>query len=347
MLCACSGGTPSGDTVSDGLVFIDLVDGSREVMRVRLADGAVRPLTQTPDREEAWPYWSERGGRLVFEVEAAPAGGRADLVLWDPESATATPLAETPRRDERWPGWSPDGTDLAFAFVGGGPAAGVAIIDVEDGSSVLIAHSGARDFFLRPNFGPDGERLVAQRRGDDGRGSNVWLLSRHAPPRAVTDDANWFDMKAWFMRDGQHIVFSRRLAAGGPRDIMRVAADGSDLRAIASEPDADDHSARPSPRRDEIAFVSDRDGGTHVYLADLDGGHVRRVTKDPERKHFAPRWSPDGERIAVTTIPRTVERLRLADPAAHELSRVVVVDRRGRVLLDVPGMMPDWMPPWP
>jgi Tol biopolymer transport system component len=315
-------------------------------MRARIADGTVRPLTHTAEREEGWPYWSEHGRRLVFETESAASSGRADLMLWDPESATEAPLTETPRRDERWPGWSPDGAHLVFAFVGGGPAAGVAIVDLEDRSSELIARSGPEDFFLRPSFAPDGGRLVAQRRGPEGHGSSLWLLSPQAPPRALTDDPRWFDMKPWFTRDGTRIVFSRRSSDGGPRDIVSMAADGRDPRTMASTPTADDHSARPSPSRDEIAFVSDRSGGYHAFLADLDGAHVRRLTDDPDRNHFAPRWSPDGERLVLTTVPAGTRRPRLADRDSIERSRVLVIDRSGRILLDVPGLMPDWMPPW-
>ena len=45
-----------------------VVDGSREILRIRLSDAAERAVTATPEREESWPYWSSSAGRLVFAV---------------------------------------------------------------------------------------------------------------------------------------------------------------------------------------------------------------------------------------------------------------------------------------
>jgi thioredoxin-related protein len=37
---------------------------------------------------------------------------------------------------------------------------------------------------------------------------------------------------------------------------------------------------------------------------------------------------------------------RLTDEEVLAETRVVVFDRKGRVLYEAPGFMPDWMPPW-
>lgn len=346
-LCACGEAPVVAGAPSEGLVFVRVVDGSTEVMRARLADGAVRPLTQTADREESWPYWSQGAGLLVFQTRAPDAGAPTDLVLWDSRTGKERPLAATPTRDERWPGWSPDGRRLAYAFRGGRPTAGVAIANPATGDARIVAESGARDFFLRPNFDPVGERLVAQRRGPDGRGSHLWILTGSAPAQPLTRDPAWFDMKAWFTRDASRVIYARRPAAGGPHDIVSVAPDGSDLRIHASDPRADDHSAGPSPARDEFAFVSDRAGSFDVFVADLEGDRMRRVTRTPDVHEFAPRWSPDGERLVVIATDTSVGQPRLDEPESLASTRVRVLDRDGRVLFEAPGYNPDWMPPWP
>ena len=89
---------------SDGLVFVRIVEGSNELMRVRLADGAEQALTSTPEREETWPYWSPVAQRLVFQVSHGPRD--SDLMLWSPETGQA-PLVETPNRADLWQAQTP------------------------------------------------------------------------------------------------------------------------------------------------------------------------------------------------------------------------------------------------
>jgi Tol biopolymer transport system component len=184
-----------------------------------------------------------------------------------------------------------------------------------------------------------------QRRGET-RGSALWISAPEGPAKPLLDDEQWFHMKPFFARDGQRVFFSRRPARGGPRNVMSVSLDGKELRSHSSLPDADDHSARASPSRDEIIFVSDRDGPPAVYLAELPDGAARRLSpRDSEA--FAPRWSPDGELVVASHTKAGAPPPRLNDPDSLAATRVFVLDRKGRVLLDAPGMMPDWMPEWP
>jgi dipeptidyl aminopeptidase/acylaminoacyl peptidase len=347
LAAACSGSPiDPASRASDGLVFVRRVDSSSELARARIADGAVRPVTRTPDREEAWPYWSEPAGRVVFEVSSAGSDARSDLVLWDPRTGDEVPLAATPARDERWPDWAPGRPALAFAFRGGDPPSGIAIFEVDSGRATLVARGGERDFFLRPSWSKGAARIVAQRRAADGSGSALWLAEPGGQAQALTADPAWFDWKPFFTRDGSEVVFSRRPAPDGAGVIAVIAADGGEPRVLPLEPGANLHSARPSPARDEIAFVAERDGAAVVFLADLAGGNARALTRAAERQAFAPRWSPDGERLVVTTTPAGTPMPRLSDAEGLETTKLLVLDRDGNELFEAPGMMPDWMPAW-
>ena len=116
--------------------------------------------------------------------------------------------------------------------------------------------------------------------------------------------------------------------------------------ALASTPESDERSVLPSPRRDEVAVISDRGGRSALYLAPLAGGAPRELSSDPTRNYFSPRWSPDGERVAAISTRRSDGVPRLAGAEGLAETHVVVFDRDGRVLFDAPGFMPDWMPPW-
>jgi Tol biopolymer transport system component len=267
-------------------------------------------------------------------------------VLWDPSSGSEEPLAATPARDERWPDWAPGRPALAFAFRGGDPRSGIAVRELDSRRTILAARGGAGDFFLRPSWSADGTRIVAQRRATDGSGSALWVVDPDGNARALTADPAWFDWKPCFTRDSSEIVFSRRPAAGGPGVVALIAGGGGEPRVLRREAGANLHSARPSPARDEIAFVAERDGGAEVFLANLAGGRARALTRAAERQAFAPRWSPDGERLVLTTTPPRTPMPRLADVDGLADARVLVLDRDGNELFEAPGMMPDWMPAW-
>jgi Tol biopolymer transport system component len=345
LVLGCGGSAPQPGSSSAGLVLVRRVGGSSELLRIRLADAAERAVTDTPEREEAWPYWSDAAGLLLFQARAA--GEPNDLYLFDPQSGAERPLLRTPERDEGWQQWSRDGQRVLYAFQGGDPQAGVAWVRPSDGSGELLATTGLRDFFLRPEFTADGERVVAQRRGADGRGSWLWLLNPGRPPVRLTRDPVWYDSKVRPTRDGARFVYSRRRRGRGPYEIASIDPTGRDLRVLVGGDGRDSHSAQPSPRRDEIAYVAREGDSYDLFLADLDGSHRRALSRTPDRHELAPRWSPDGELLVVTTAPTSAGLPRLTDPEGLEQMGVAVFDRSGRELFRAPGFMPDWMPPWP
>ena len=332
---------------SDGLVFVRLENGVKDLARARLRDGAVEPLGATPDREEDWPYWSDAAGLLLVQVRSVGSKAGYDLVLRAPGGGAERPLAAAPSRDEQWPMWSPDGRSVVFAFIGQEPASGIAVVDVATGAERLAGTSGPANWFFRPHFAPDGRRIVAQRRRGSSPGSGLWLLEAGTTPRLLLDDLTVFYQKPWFTRDGTGVLYSARPVSGGLRDVYLVAADGSGApRLVAGSPDADDHSGIPSPTRDEIAFVSSRDGSMDVFLADLSGGPAVNLTATPDLDEYAPQFSPDGERIVFSAEPKRERPAGAGDDLVLPAAHVVVVSREGERLFEAPGFMPDWMPAW-
>nr|MDP9324587.1 DPP IV N-terminal domain-containing protein [Acidobacteriota bacterium] len=96
-----------------------------------------------------------------------------------------------------------------------------------------------------------------------------------------------------FASDGS-AVFSRAASNG---EIAHADGRKSTLRITSVvDPNARNFHTRPSPDGTRIAFDSDRDGQRGVYVADIDGRNVRRLTGEG----FAamPSWSPDSGTIA-------------------------------------------------
>ncbi len=68
--------------------------------------------------------------------------------------------------------------------------------------------------------------------------------------------------------------------------------------------------ARSITDRHEIAFISDRNGTSQLYVVEADGANPVRVTNDTIHQ-LAPRWAPDGRRLAYLT--RTLRRISMAN----------------------------------
>jgi hypothetical protein len=324
---ACGEGTSRYGAPSDGIAFVrDSGGGDTDPWQARLSDGAERRLLHSPSRAETWPFWSHVLHRVVFQLPPLGAQG-PQLALLDPETDEESPLPGAAEPVQNWPEWSPDGRRLAYAFRTRS-SAGIAVVDAASGERV----SSWPGRLVRPIFAPDGVRLVCQR--IDGSRSLLFVLEPGRPPRALPSPGA-YDDKARFTRDGAWIVFQRGAKTDAPRDLVRLRPDGSGAETFGSRPDADDHGADPSPARDEIAFVSDRDGSFDLFVLAADG-EPRNLSRSPGEDEISPHWSPDGERIALS----------VESPEGGAM-RVRVVDREGRVLFEAQGMMPAWMAPWP
>ena len=105
--------------------------------------------------------------------------------------------------------------------------------------------------------------------------------------------------------DGRTVLFVRTTTDGktGKRnaDIFSVASDGSGEAKSLLDGDKTETTPRWSPDGRKIAFLSNRDGAMQIYVADADGGDVKKLT-DLHAGAQAPFvWSGDGTKIAFVS----------------------------------------------
>lgn len=94
--------------------------------------------------------------------------------------------------------------------------------------------------------------------------------------------------------DGKRVAYARQ--QGSNWDIWVREIGKLDSRNITAGSGTDNVHPAISPDGVRVAFRSNREGGG-IFLADLRGGHLRRLTNFG----FHPAWSPDGKQIAVST----------------------------------------------
>jgi len=115
------------------------------------------------------------------------------------------------------------------------------------------------------------------------------------PERTVsfqTDAATWLSLD--LSPDGQVLV----LEILG--DLYTLPIAGGAATRITSGM-AYDSQPRISPDGTRVVFVSDRDGSENLWIADIDGGHARKLTKGDPREEFAsPGWAPDGQSVVAS-----------------------------------------------
>lgn len=158
--------------------------------------------------------------------------------------------------------------------------------------------------------------------------------------RRLTDFASqdaWASHPYW-SSDGRAIAFNV-IWRGDERhrsEIYLMSRDGSHLRPLTRTPSGrSSWHATWAPDGKRVAFVSDRDGSPDIYVIDLDGTRLERltVTSGDARN---PDWSPDGRRIAFDTKRDGHEEIYILDLAS----------RKAHAVGSTPPDKGSWTPAW-
>jgi dipeptidyl aminopeptidase/acylaminoacyl peptidase len=124
--------------------------------------------------------------------------------------------------------------------------------------------------------------------------------------------------------DGALVAFGRTTTdvETGKRnaDSWVVPSDGSAPPRLLVGGEKSENTPRWSPDGRRIAFISNRDGASNLYLADADGGNVRQVTTLAAGVQPPVVFSPDGAMLAFVS---DVKQGPPAPGQAHHITRLL------------------------
>lgn len=204
---------------------------------------------------------------------------------------------------EATPAFSPDGRRLAYSARGlsKDQSYHVFVRSLPDGAPRQLTDGGAND--VSPAWSPDGSS-IAFLRLEGPRGECMLMPSdggaigrvADCSPGAGADPAQPVPALAW-THDGKSLV-AVQAADGQLPTLAAIALKGGPARALTQPPDGAEGDSTPavSPDGNAVAFVRVTGIGGDIWLCDLAGGNLRRLTFD-DRPIRGIAWTPDGQEL--------------------------------------------------
>ena len=154
------------------------------------------------------------------------------------------------------------------------------------------AHAFVDDFLAALGRKGVGQTKIAFKAGE-GANSEICIADFDGFGRQViTSEKNIVAAPAWVPR---HFALCYGSYRANQPDIYHHDLGTGRLTRLAYYPGSN-ISPAPSPDGSKVAMILSKSGAVDLYVADIDGSHLRQLTKSKEDES-SPCWSPDGQWI--------------------------------------------------
>ncbi|HRX02481.1 MAG TPA: hypothetical protein P5148_04990 [Anaerolineae bacterium] len=279
------------------IVFHSDRDGDLDIYSMNADGSDLQQLTDSPGRDFE-PDWSPDGSTIVFSSDRDDPTN-AQLYLMDADGSNQRPLMPFTPADYLGARWSPDGEWILFHSnleVDGVPWFN--IYKVRKDGSELTDLTGSVDNSFRPDWSPDGQRIVFTSERDGNREIYVMNADGSNPVR-LTDNIGDDNQPRW-SPDGSQILFESN-RDGANMALYLMDAPSTDVTGpqeqaihLLSFPGFNSQSASWADGGKLIVYSSDRDSALNenwdVYIMPADASAIYRLTTEKHLDRF-PVWT--------------------------------------------------------
>ncbi|MES2180209.1 MAG: hypothetical protein V4550_20300 [Gemmatimonadota bacterium] len=267
------GGSPRVSPDGAHILFGSNRSGTGQIY-VMKADGSdLRQLTHVATGAHGG-QWSPDGRRIVFET--SDSSGMVGRILIMNADGTSPRVVDEARGNQA-PSWSHDGSKILFAS-GTFPNINIYTMNLYGTDRRNISPNPGFDY--DPVWSPDGKQ-IAFVVGTRGEGVRVNVMNADGTGRRrVSADAVNEERPTW-SRDGKLLAYQASTRGQTPTRAYVYVADlstGTTRRVTNPEGAQLDETPSWFPDGKRLAIQSDRDGTWSVYVIDLNGTTLARLT---------------------------------------------------------------------
>ena len=246
-------------------------------------------------------------GRIAFSTYESGAGTTGDIWTMNPDGGGREQAVFDPL-DDAQSDWAPDGTRIVYRSRRGNQFE-ISIVDfrVRDATTgrpritdVPRAADGTQS--SQPAWYPDMSRLLYRRTNAPmtTTRSDIWTMNLDGSdrrPLVVAPEDQWYPS---FSPDMRKVLFATTAPPGGRRIEVMDVASGVISTLFDHSAASFDSAPAWSPDGRQVAFESNLDGDSEIFVMDADGTNVRQLTHNTLWDE-GPAWAPDGTKLAFSS----------------------------------------------
>lgn len=225
------------------------------------------------------------------------------------------------------PIWSPDGSQLVYESTRNGNW-DLYLFDVGTGLETRLTTNEGDD--TQPSWSHDATKIVFE--SDESGIAQIYELTMATLEIRQLSKGMTEDHEPQYSNDDQWILF-RSNGENLNSVISTMSAEGGDVTALTGG-FGDAINAALSPDNTLVAYQSDADGDTDIYVYEFSTGDIRKVT-DNTLEDYAPMWRCDASVLVFTSEITGDSNLFQADALPMDAEPILVEEDALQLTMDV------------